>query len=177
MVLMSFVREGIFSARDSECKFIFNIYGGFIMGLLDNFMRPPQPTTIPENEYEPDINDTDSYDDPGLSLDPAPSNTSLSSGAPIEMRVERPKSYEEVGPIADHLLERKTILLNLEAADKETIRRLIDFLTGVAYAIGGDIKKIAKRTYVVTPKNVDVSGADNQPSGAETQEFDENAEA
>ena len=93
------------------------------------------------------------------------------------MRVERPKSYEEVGPIADHLLERKTILLNLEAADKETIRRLIDFLTGVAYAIGGDIKKIAKRTYVVTPKNVDVSGADNQPSGAETQEFDENAEA
>ena len=138
------------------------------MGLLDNFMRPPQPTTIPENEYEPDINDADAYDDTGLSLDPAPSNTSLSSGAPIEMRVERPKSYEEVGPIADHLLERKTILLNLEAADKETIRRLIDFLTGVAYAIGGDIKKIAKRTYVVTPKNVDVSG--EQPEAAAVEE-------
>ncbi len=137
------------------------------MGLFDNFMRPPQPNIIPENEYEPEMTDGELYEDNGVSLDmPTTSNTSLSSGAPIEMRVERPTSYEEVGPIADHLLERKTILLNLEAADKETIRRLIDFLTGVAYAIGGDIKKIAKRTYVVTPKNVDVSGADTPQAAA-----------
>lgn len=148
------------------------------MGLLDSFMRPPQPNVIPENEYEPEMNAGDLYEDTGIALEaPASTNTSLSSGAPIEMRVERPTSYEEVGPIADHLLERKTILLNLEAADKETIRRLIDFLTGVAYAIGGDIKKIAKRTYVVTPKNVDVSGADTPVAAtAEYSEFEENVQ-
>lgn len=150
------------------------------MGILDNFLRQPQAQRISNQGYEPEdeiANDELYYEEEEQQAPIQPvASTSLSSGAPIEMRVERPTSYDDVGSIADHLLERKTVLLNLEFADKETIRRLIDFLTGVAYAIGGDIKKIAKRTYVVTPKNVDVSGAETNYAPEHT-EAEESAEA
>ncbi len=87
-----------------------------------------------------------------------PSNVSVSSGSSIEMKVVKPDRLEAVTQIADHLLDRKTILLNLEDTNRETARRLIDFLNGVAYAINGNLKKVANCTYVITPSNVDVSG-------------------
>ena len=74
------------------------------------------------------------------------------------MKVVKPDRLEAVTQIADHLLDRKTILLNLEDTNRETARRLIDFLNGVAYAINGNLKKVANCTYVITPSNVDVSG-------------------
>lgn len=86
------------------------------------------------------------------------SNVSVSTGSSIEMKVVKPDSIDSVGQIADQLLSRKTILLNLEDTNKETARRLIDFLHGVSYAIGGNLKKVANCTYVITPSNVDVSG-------------------
>ncbi len=82
----------------------------------------------------------------------------ISSGSSIEMKVVKPEKLESVSQIADHLLARKTILLNLEETNKETSRRLIDFLNGVAYAISGTLKKVANNTYVITPSNVEVSG-------------------
>ncbi|MBQ2252429.1 MAG: cell division protein SepF [Clostridia bacterium] len=82
----------------------------------------------------------------------------ISSGSSIEMKVVKPEKLESVSQIADQLLARKTILLNLEETNKETSRRLIDFLNGVAYAISGTLKKVANNTYVITPSNVEVSG-------------------
>lgn len=86
------------------------------------------------------------------------SNVSVSSGSSIEMVVVKPEKLETVTQIADYLVDRKTILLNLEETNKETARRLIDFLNGVAYAINGDLRKVAANTYVVTPSNVELSG-------------------
>ncbi len=86
------------------------------------------------------------------------SSVSVSSGSSIEMKVVKPDRLDAVTQIADHLLDRKTILLNLEDTNRETARRLIDFLNGVAYAINGNLKKVANCTYVITPSNVDVSG-------------------
>ena len=86
------------------------------------------------------------------------SNFSMSSSASIEMKVVKPEGLEKVEQIADYLLDRKTVLLNLEDTNKENARRLIDFLNGVAYAINGSLKKVANCTYVITPSNVDVSG-------------------
>lgn len=86
------------------------------------------------------------------------SNVSVSTGSSIEMKVVKPDKLDTVTQIADQLLDRKTILLNLEDTNKETARRLIDFLNGVAYAISGNLKKVANCTYVITPSNVDVSG-------------------
>ena len=65
------------------------------------------------------------------------------SGSAIELKVVKPESYKNASQIADHLLNSRTVVLNLESTNKETARRLIDFLTGAAYAIGGDIKKVS----------------------------------
>ena len=98
--------------------------------------------------------------------DARPSNFSMSSGASIEMKVVKPEGLEKVEQIADYLLDRKTVLLNLEDTNKENARRLIDFLNGVAYAINGSLKKVANCTYVITPSNVDVSGESLQAAAA-----------
>ncbi len=96
----------------------------------------------------------------------ASNNTPM--GSSIEMKVVKPDSLDSVSQIADHLLDRRTILLNLEDTNRETARRLVDFLQGVAYAINGTLKKVANCTYVITPSNVDVSGEqikESQESG------------
>lgn len=85
-------------------------------------------------------------------------NIKVSSGASIEMVVVKPEKLESVTQIADYLVDRKTILLNLEETNKDIARRLIDFLNGVAYAINGDLRKVATNTYVITPSNVELSG-------------------
>ena len=79
----------------------------------------------------------------------------------IELKVVRPERYEEVAHIADHLMSHRTVVLNLEGTNKENQRRMIDFLSGVAYAIDGQIKRVATETYIITPCNVDVS--DGEP--------------
>ena len=81
------------------------------------------------------------------------------SGAALEMKVVKPQQFDSVSQIADHLLNKRTVVLNLENTSKETARRLIDFLSGVAYSIDGSIKKIATNAYVITPNNVDVGDA------------------
>ena len=89
---------------------------------------------------------------------PARATGAISSGAALEMKVVKPERFEEVKSIGEHLLARRTVVLNLEETNKETARRLIDFLNGVAYAINGDLRKVATNTYVVTPSNVELSG-------------------
>jgi len=79
-------------------------------------------------------------------------------GSNLELKVVKPDRYENVNQIADHLLNRRTVVLNLEGTNKETARRLIDFLSGVAYSIDGQLKRVANNTFVITPHNVDVSG-------------------
>ncbi len=81
------------------------------------------------------------------------------SGAALELKVVKPEHFESVPQIADHLLNKRTVVLNLENTNKETARRLIDFLSGVAYSIDGSLKKIASNAYVITPSNVDVGDA------------------
>ncbi len=83
----------------------------------------------------------------------------LNSGA-LELKVVKPEKYDSTTAqkIADHLLNRRTVVLNLEATNKESARRLIDFLSGVAYSIDGYIQRVANNTFVIVPNNVDVSG-------------------
>lgn len=87
-------------------------------------------------------------------------NKVVSYTTPGQMQVVlcKPERYEDVPAVADHLGEKKTVILNLEAANRETSRRIIDFLSGVAYAIHGNIKKVANSTYVVTPNDVSLMG-------------------
>ena len=75
----------------------------------------------------------------------------------LELKVIRPDRFESVSQIADHLLNRRTVVLNLELLDNSTMIRMLDFLNGVTYSIDGDIKNVSKSTFIITPNNVDVS--------------------
>lgn len=79
----------------------------------------------------------------------------------LELKVVRPERFDSVTQIADHLINNRTVVLNLEATNKETARRMIDFLSGVAYSIDGNLKRVANNTYVITPGNVAVSNDQN----------------
>ena len=76
----------------------------------------------------------------------------------LQVVLVKPERFENASEIADHLRDKRTVVLNLEQTDKNIARRLIDFLSGVAYANEGTIKKVAMGTYIITPYNVEILG-------------------
>ena len=76
----------------------------------------------------------------------------------LKVVLVKPERFEIASEIADHLKEKRTVVMNLESTHKDIARRLIDFLSGVAYASEGKIKKVAASTYLITPYSVDIQG-------------------
>ena len=102
--------------------------------------------------------------------DPAPARESsrrgnkvvnISATAKLAVALFKPERFgEETRAIADELLKTHTVVLNLENTNKDMARRIIDFLSGVAYANRGKIKKVATSTFIIIPNNVDLTGDD-----------------
>ena len=155
------------------------------MGLLDEFKRLAHPYEDEEDDdfeddYEPaprpvDRRDRDrsrdriperrsapsSYYDAPSDLDSdRRSNKVVNIRAATQLQVVlvKPERFEDASSIADHLREKRTVVLNLESTNGEIARRLLDFLAGVSYAQEGKIKKVAISTYIITPYNVDILG-------------------
>ena len=82
----------------------------------------------------------------------------INTTAQMQVVLVKPDRFDNVSEIADHLRSRHAVVLNLEATNKDISRRLVDFLSGCAYALEGKIKKIAISTYIITPYNVDIVG-------------------
>ena len=80
------------------------------------------------------------------------------AGGQTQVVLIKPERFETAAEIADHLRAKRPVLINLETTPKEVTRRLVDFLSGVAYAIDGKVKKVAAGTYIITPPNVDLLG-------------------
>ena len=78
--------------------------------------------------------------------------------AQMQVVLVKPDRFDNVSDIAEHLRSKHAVVLNLEATNKDVARRLVDFLSGCAYALDGKIKKIAISTYIITPYNVDIVG-------------------
>jgi len=76
----------------------------------------------------------------------------------LQVVLVKPESFAEATSIADHLNDKRTVVLNLESANREVSRRLVDFLSGVAYANSGQLKRVANSTFIITPFNVDIMG-------------------
>ena len=76
----------------------------------------------------------------------------------LKVVLVKPERFENASEIADHLREKRTVVLNLESTNKDVARRLVDFLSGVAYAGDGKIKKVSTNTYIITPYSVDLMG-------------------
>ncbi|MBR1781655.1 MAG: cell division protein SepF [Oscillospiraceae bacterium] len=93
---------------------------------------------------------------------PAPRGTNkvvnIAATTQLQVVLVRPEKFENASEIADHLRDKRTVVLNLENTNKDIARRLIDFLSGVAYAQEGKIKKVSAATYIITPFNVDIIG-------------------
>lgn len=139
------------------------------MGLWESFKNI---MTIPdEDEYDDEVTevsaDEKKKNDDGYSSksSESPKLIKSKSGAPVraaapQMQVVlvKPDRFEDVTSIADHLNEKKTVVLNLEASNRDVSRRIIDFLSGVAYANHGNIRKVANSTFIIVAHDVDVMG-------------------
>ena len=121
----------------------------------------------PEEEAQPEESNVRQIDEPRHPASTTVgSSYSFSSFVPREwdysdnkVVVCKPTAYgNEVCSIADELLRRHTVVLNLEKTEKEVARRILDFLSGVAYANNGKVKRIATGTYIITPYTVDLTG-------------------
>ena len=76
----------------------------------------------------------------------------------LQVVLVKPDKFENAAEIAEHLRDKHTVVLNLESTNKDVSRRLLDFLSGVAFAQDGKIKKVAQGTYLITPYNVNLMG-------------------
>ena len=105
----------------------------------------------------------DVFDDPDTTHDTVRRNkvVNISATAKLSVALFKPERFgEETRNIADELIKTHTVVLNLENTNKDMSRRIIDFLSGVAYANRGKIKKVATSTFIIIPNNVDLTGDD-----------------
>lgn len=140
------------------------------MRKLKEFWTPPAEDFADEyDQEEPDFGNVESngrrahrLNNDSASCDVRSKKVvNINATARLQVVICRPLHFaEEIRSVADELLQSHTVVLNLEETDKEAYRRIIDFLSGVAYAKGGKIKRIATNTYIVTPCNVDLTGED-----------------
>ena len=78
-------------------------------------------------------------------------------GNNIELKVVRPESIDEIFSIADYLIDGCTVVLNLEALGGDVVTRMLDFLNGVTYTTGGEIKNVSQGTYIITPNGINLN--------------------
>jgi cell division inhibitor SepF len=76
----------------------------------------------------------------------------------MKVVIVRPEVFDEVAGIADHLVQGKTVVLNLETANKDISRRIVDFMSGAAYALACKLKKVANNTFIIVPEYADIAG-------------------
>ena len=96
--------------------------------------------------------------------------TSASGDTQMKMIIFRPTSYDETQSVIDSLKARKPIIVNLDEIDVAVAQRILDFISGAVYALGGDIKKAARNIFVVAPSNVQVTS--NMTNERSTMDFD-----
>ena len=141
------------------------------MGLMDELKKIIHPYDDEDYDYEDDFEEPvkessrslfdDRKDDrreDRRSEDRHNKVVNIHATTQLKVVLVKPERFEHASEIADHLKEKRTVVLNLESTNKDVARRLIDFLSGVAYAGEGKIKKVAANTYIITPYSVDIMG-------------------
>jgi cell division inhibitor SepF len=128
------------------------------MSLIDELKRLARPYEDEEDQtYEEDFTPV-STKEPSRDLERRNKVVNIHTTTQLQVVLVKPERFENASEIADHLRDKRTVVLNLEQTDKNIARRLIDFLSGVAYANEGTIKKVALSTYIITPYNVEIMG-------------------
>lgn len=120
------------------------------------------------NEFEPDIVDEEVEEEVAQRRETAPrkiierrsyrTSQTIEQTTAMKVVLVRPEVFNDVANIADHLKMGKTIVLNLETASKDVSRRIVDFMSGAAYALNCKLKKVANNTFIIVPENTDITG-------------------
>ena len=136
------------------------------MNIFEDLKRVLHPVNDEDDDY-PDFGESES---PFVEERPRPERerptidsrrgkvVNIHATTQLKVVLVKPERFENASEIADHLKERRTVVINLESTHKDIARRLVDFLSGVAYAGEGKIKKVAANTYIITPYSVDIQG-------------------
>ena len=138
------------------------------MGIFDELKRLARPYEDEVDEYEEEFAPVSAAREPARDRDRDRDRdadrrgnnkvVNIHTTTQLQVVLVSPTRFENASEIADHLRDKRTVVLNLEQTDKNIARRLIDFLSGVAYANEGTIKKVALSTYIITPYNVEILG-------------------
>ena len=139
------------------------------MGIMDkvkNFMGMPDDDFYDDDDsdFNPDVdlddrhsgNEDNNFDDDIIRRPNKVVN--IAATTQLQVVLVKPERFDDASAIADHLNAKRTVVLNLESTSKDVSRRLVDFLSGVAYANKGQIKRVANSTFIITPYNVDFVG-------------------
>lgn len=113
-----------------------------------------------EEEYDDMAPIYDSEDVDYVANDKRNREVKIAATTTLQIVLARPTDFSEVKSIGDDINDQKTVLLNLETVKAEDSKRILDFLSGVAYANGADIKMMAQKTFAIMPRNVGFSGVD-----------------
>ena len=133
------------------------------MSLIDELKKLTHPYGDEDEEFEdfeePARSSRDAFEDRRVKVDDRRNKVvNIHATTQLKVVLVKPERFENASEIADHLKDKRTVVLNLESTNKDIARRLIDFLSGVAYAGEGKIKKVAANTYIITPYHVDIEG-------------------
>ncbi len=123
--------------------------------------KEPETKPIENFDIEDDVDEEE--DDTTVEEKSTNSNNviNIHDSSKVQFVLFKPESFDkDVTTIADELIKKHTVILNLEQTNKDIARRIIDFLGGVAYANNGKVSKVAEDTYIVMPSNVSLSGED-----------------
>ncbi len=131
------------------------------MSLLDELKKWTHPYEDEDEEYD-DFEEPvrqNAFEDRKLKVEDRRNKVvNIHATTQLKVVLVKPEHFEDASAVADHLNAKRTVVLNLESANRETSRRLLDFLSGVAYANGGSISPLANNTYIIVPFNVDFTG-------------------
>ncbi|MBP2653063.1 MAG: Cell division protein sepF [Firmicutes bacterium] len=130
-------------------KFIEKVWGG--LGLFEAEDAVGEESTLRQDEYEPKTKK---------------GNLVNLNALPKQMRVMvvDPSTFDDAQHVAEHLKSRKPVVVNLENADNEIAKRIVDFVSGTTYALNGSIQKIGNNIFLCAPNNVDVAYSSREES-------------
>ena len=138
------------------------------MGFMDELKKIIHPYDDEDYDYEEELEVTERAESRATIFDERREErrsedrhnkvVNIHATAALKVVLVKPERFENASEIADHLREKRTVVLNLESTNKDVARRLIDFLSGVAYAGERTIKKVSANTYIITPYSVAIQG-------------------
>jgi cell division inhibitor SepF len=125
--------------------------------MQDSYRERPTVRRLPRRRRD-EFDDIFADDDHRTStLRSVPRPNGRGGGGDVRVHFVAPKSFNDVQDVADKFKETIPVILNLQAADTDLSKRLIDFASGLTYALDGGMQRIADKVFLLTPKNVEVS--------------------